>query len=423
MKQKKIISPNSKTLFVGIDWADEEHALCIIAPDGTTKNLTLKQDADEIQQWVLQTQQQFAGCDIRIAIEQSKGALVHALLNFGDLHLYPINPKQAANFRTALAPSGKKDDPGDAEMLALFLQCHLKKLRPWKPDSSETRQIANLSELRRKLVDDRKSLVLKLNSILKTYFPVMQYLFKEKLSTPLPLKMLKRWSDHATMKRVKPTTLKKFLSEQGMKNDKQQMKLLESIRSTTLLTKDKAITEPNGMYVVAIVNQILELNKSIATFDEQISEAVAKHPDEKIFRSLPGAGDALVPRLIAAMGSDRDRYQSAAEVSSRTGIAPITRSSGKSHSVKKRNACNKFLRQTFHEFAAHSRLWSDWAGAYYRMQKSKGKKHNAAVRALAYKWIRIIFTLWKNEKTYNEQHYLNQLKSKNSPIIKFLETS
>jgi len=123
------------------------------------------------------------------------------------------------------------------------------------------------------------------------------------------------------------------------------------------------------------------------------------------------------------MGSDRDRYDNAAEVSSHTGIAPVTRSSGKFRSVKKRNACNKFLRQTFHEFASHSRQWSDWAGAYYRMQKSKGMKHHAAVRALAYKWIRIIFYLWKNEKTYDEQHYLNQLKAKNSPILQFLKTS
>ena len=99
------------------------------------------------------------------------------------------------------------------------------------------------------------------------------------------------------------------------------------------------------MYVVAIVNQILELNKSIAAFDEQIAEAIAKHSDEKIFRSLPGAGDALVPRMIAGMGSDRDRYDNAAEVQSHTGIAPVTRSSGKFRSVKKRSACNKFIRQ------------------------------------------------------------------------------
>lgn len=404
MKQKKIISPKIETtLFVGIDWADEEHALCIITPDGITKQLTLKQDADAIQQWVSEIQQQFPDCEIRIAIEQSKGALVHALLNFGDLHLYPINPKQASNFRTALSPSGKKDDPGDAEMLALLLQHHLEKLRPWKPNDQETRTIANLSELRRKLVDDRKALVQKLNSILETYFPVMRKLFKEKLATSLPLKILKRWSDHATMKRVKPSTFKKFLSEHGMKNEEKQTELLKAIRSTTLLTKDKSITETNGMYVVAIVNQILELNKSIKQFDEQIAEAIAKHPDENIFRSLPGAGDVMVPRMIAGMGSDRDRYDNAAEVSSHTGIAPITRSSGKSRSVKKRNACNKFLRQTFHEFASHSRHWSDWAGAYYRMQKSKGMKHHAAVRALAYKWIRIIFYLWKNKKTYDEQ--------------------
>ena len=369
MKQKKIISKKTETLIVGIDWADQEHAVCIITPDGTRKHQTLKQDADDIQQWVSNIQQQFPDCEIRIVIEQSKGALVHALMNFGDLHLYPINPKQSANFRTALTPSGKKNDPGDAEMLALFLQHHIEKLHPWEPDTPETREIAALSVLRRKLVDDRKSLGQKLNSILKEYFPVMQKLFAGKITTLLPLKMLKRWSDLATMKRVKPATFKKFLSEHGMKNEQQQTKLFEAIRAATTLTKDKAIVGPHATYVVAIVNQIFELVKSIEQFDEQISEAVAKHPDDKIFRSLPGAGDVYVPRMIAAMGSNRDRYHNAAEVSSHTGIAPITRSSGKFHSVKKRSACNKYLRQTFHEFAKMSTQFSRWARAYYDMKK------------------------------------------------------
>ena len=136
------------------------------------------------------------------------------------------------------------------------------------------------------------------------------------------------------------------------------------------------------------------LNKAIEEFDQHLQDlVVARHPDQALFRSLPGAGDALVPRLIAAFGSDRDRYQTATQAQCYSGIAPITRQSGKSRHVNKRLACPKFLRQTFHEFADHARKWSRWAKAYYTMKRAQGAAHHAAVRALAYKWIRIIYRM------------------------------
>jgi len=131
----------------------------------------------------------------------------------------------------------------------------------------------------------------------------------------------------------------------------------------------------------------------------------------------------LPGRLIAAFGSDRDRYHSAEEVQCYSGIAPVTRRSGKTLHVSSRYACPKFLKQTFHEFADHARKWSRWSAAYYRQKREAGCKHQAAVRALAFKWIRIMFRLWKTHSTYDETRYIQQLKQTNSPLVKYLETA
>ena len=126
------------------------------------------------------------------------------------------------------------------------------------------------------------------------------------------------------------------------------------------------------------------------------------------------------PRLLSAFGADRERFSAAADVQCISGIAPVTRRSGKSMVVLRRWACNKFLRQTFHEYAALSIKFSAWARAYYVMMKKRTGTHHTAVRALAFKWIRIFFRCWKDRTLYDESQYLASLQKRNSPILKYL---
>ena len=139
------------------------------------------------------------------------------------------------------------------------------------------------------------------------------------------------------------------------------------------------------MVVKVIVQVIPCLVQGIADLDEKIEEAAAAHPDFFIFDSLPGAGRTLAPRLLAAFGSQRERYDSAWEVQCYSGIAPVTERSGKKKWVYFRWACPKFLRQSFHEWAGHSIAYSVWARSYYQQLRSRGKRHHAAARALAFK--------------------------------------
>ena len=156
----------------------------------------------------------------------------------------------------------------------------------------------------------------------------------------------------------------------------------------------------------AAVRTLATLNESIREYDRQIEQLAKAHPDFAIFDSLPGAGDVLVPRLIAAFGTQRDRYANAAEIQQYTGIAPVTEASGPQHWVHWRWSCPKFLRQTFHEWAGQSILYCDWAEAYNRAQRDdKNKSHHAAVRSLAYKWMRIAFRCWQDRGQYDDSQY------------------
>ena len=168
--------------------------------------------------------------------------------------------------------------------------------------------------------------------------------------------------------------------------------------------------------IPALVRQLRCLIESIQQFDQQLKDRFQQHDDYTLFHSFPGAGPALGPRLLSAFGSNRNRFECAAEVQTLSGIAPVTERSGKSHWVHWRLACPKFLRQSFHEFAAQSILVSPWARAFYDQLRSHGTSHHAAVRTLAFKWIRILFRCWKNRTPYDEQIYLASLRRHGSPL-------
>ncbi len=407
-------------VIIGIDWADEQHLVHLIEPGGRTASRTLAQDPDEIAQWIQELRQRFPGGTLAIALEQSRGALMHALLGLDGIELYPLNPKQLARYREALDPSGGKSDPRDAELIARFLLHHRDQLRVWKPDTPETRRLAFLAEFRRRLVDERKSLTQRLSSLLKLYFPLIVKLFGQNLHRELVLDLLARWTTLKELKRAHPKTLRDFFARHHVRQEQRQTELIRGIRAATPLTQDEAVIGPHALYVQTLARQLAELNQAIDRFDEELRQAVAQHADAPIFQALAGAGDALVPRLIAAFGSDRERYESAAELQTQSGIAPVTKRSGQSCLIVRRHACPKFLRQTFHEFANCARQRSSWSEAFYALKRSQGMQHHAAVRALAFKWIRLLFRLWRTKTIYSETDYIQHLKQKHSPLIKFL---
>jgi transposase len=407
--------------FVGIDWADEEHAVCVLDPVsvGGTEQLRremLPHKPEAIAAGAAGLARDSGNRPVAVMLEQSRGALIHALLQHPQLVLFPINPKQAARYREALVHSGKKDDPTDAECLARFVREHHRELRTWQPADPATRQLAQLVELRRKAVESRKQTAQQVEARLKQYFP----LALELGDAALTIAVLERWATHQALARANPATLRKFFAQHGRRNADRVNELIARIRAARLTT-DRAILDPSALAVKYLVKELRVLEGAVAEFDAAIAQCFAAHPDAEVFRSPPGAGAALAPRLLVAFGTDRGRFATADEVQAYSGIAPVTKRSGKSCHVAKRHFCNKFLRQTFHEFADHARKWSTWSKAFYDHLRSRGHRHHAAVRSLAFKWIRILFRCWKNRQPYDEARYLQQLRSNGVSYLSHLQ--
>jgi hypothetical protein len=143
---------------------------------------------------------------------------------------------------------------------------------------------------------------------------------------------------------------------------------------------------------------------------------VKTHADYQFVALLPAGSSNARARLIVALGDDRGRYGDAAGLQSASGIAPLTTQSGKQRYVSSRWACSKFMGQTFHEYAGLSIGKCRWANSFYESQMKKGKSSSTAKRALAYKWIRIIYRLWQTGEAYDDAKYEARLIACGSPL-------
>jgi transposase len=403
--------------FIGLDWADERHSVHLQTTEGTLEHVELEQKPAVLHEWVAQLQQRFAGGKIAVALEQRKGAVIHALLMYDCFVLYPINPKALARYREAFATSGAKADPLDSALLLDLVVRHGDQLRAWVPDTVESRTLQALCEQRRKLVNQRVALTNRITSLLKQYFPqALEWVGN--LASVQACDFLVQWPTLATVQQARPSTVRRFYQDHNCRKKAVIDARLAAIASARPLTTDAAVIEPLSLSVQTYATQLRTLIAAVDTFDARIAGVFAAHADHDIFGSFPGAGDVCAPRLAAAFGTDRTRWDSAAELQAHSGIAPVTERSGKSLWVHHRLACPKFVKQTFHEFADQSIRFSKWARAYYDQQRARGNDHHAALRALAYKWIRILFRCWKERRPYDEDTYIDTLRRRGSPLAK-----
>jgi len=406
--------------FIGLDWGSQKHSVALrAAGSNAVETYQLEQKPEALHDWLIKLRDRFGGCPVAVAIEQTKGAVIHALLGYPFMHVFRINPFSAASYRQAFSPSGAKDDPTDAEYLLELVEFHRNRIKPWVPDDPQTRALQKLVEFRREVVNQRVALTNQLTQVLKDYFP--QALdWAGDLDRVMACDFLSRWPTLEKVRKARPDTIRTFYRRHGSRSTEIIDARLKAMGTAVALTQDPAVVETSVLVVQTAIRALRPMIDSTDRVDQEIKNRFDFHPDVAIFDSFPGAGPVLAPRLLAAMGADRSRFESASEVQKYSGIAPVTDRSGKHVWVHRRFACPKFLRQTFHEFAGQSIKRCDWARAYYDMKRQAGKGHHAAVRSLAYKWIRIIFRCWKDHQPYDEQRYLQSLRAKGSKLLAFL---
>src|SRR5512132_3302823 len=414
------MTPNSHDVFaafVGIDWADAKHDGCLQAAGSAKREyFQLEHTPEAIDAWVTTLRTRFNGQPVAICLELNKGPIVSALRKYDFLVLFPINPLTLARYREAFTPSRAKDDPTDAELQLELLLTHRDKLQPLNPQSPTMRALEQLVEHRRRVVGDKVRITNRLTSTLKNYFPQVLQWFQDK-DTPIFCDFLSRWPTLKAAPLARRSTLETFFRDHHVRSADVVAQRLHAIKAATPLTTDEGVIAPNALLVQALVAQLRVTLQAIADFDTAIAQRAQSHPDFPLFDALPGAGAVFAPRLLVAFGEQRERYASAEDLQKYAGIAPVTERSGKKSWVHWRLQCPKFLRQTFVEWAAESTRHSFWARAYYQQQRDKGASHQAAVRALAFKWIRILFRCWQNRTPYAESVYLQALHHRGSSLL------
>jgi transposase len=409
--------------FVGLDWADAKHDICLQASSSAHREfLRLDHRPEAIDAWVQSLRTRFNGQPIAVCLELNKGPIVSALRQYEFLVLFPVNPLTVAKYREAFTPSRAKDDPTDAELQVELLLKHRDTLTPLVPQSPTMRALAPLVEHRRRLVGDKVRLTNRLTSALKNYFPHALQWFQEK-DTAIFCDFLSRWPTLKAVRLARRATLESFFRAHHVRTADVITTRIEAIKNAVALTTDEGVIAPHTLLVQALVAQLRVTLQAIADFDTAIAQRAQAHPDFPLFDALPGAGAVFAPRLLVAFGEQRERFPSAEELQKYAGIAPVTERSGKKSWVHWRWQCPTFLRQTFVEWAAESLRHSFWAQVYYQQQRDKGKSHHAAVRALAFKWIRILFRCWQDRTPYDESTYLQALHRRGSSLIQNLAKS
>ena len=406
--------------FMGIDWADANHDGCLQAA-GTAKRecFQLEHTPEAIDAWVTTLRTRFNGQPVAVCLALDKGPLVSALRTDDFLVLFPINPLMLARYREAFTPSRAKDDPTDAALQLELLLTHRDKLHPLTPQSATMRALTQLVEHRRRIVGDKVRMTNRLTSTLKNYFPHVLQWFQDK-DTPIFCDFLSRWPTLKAVQLARRSTLESFFRDHHVRSPEVIARRIQAIKAALPLTTDDGVIAPHVLLVQALVAQLRVTLQAITDFDTAIAQRAQSHPDFPLFQALPGAGPVFASRLLVAFGEQRERYPSATALQKYAGIAPVTERSGKKSWVHWRLQCPKFLRQSFVEWAAESIRHSVWAQVYYQQQRDKGKAHQAAVRALAFKWIRILYRCWQERTPYDEATYLQALARRGSSLIQNL---
>ncbi len=406
-------------VLIGIDWADKKHDICEHPTHTQTYSYSIiKHTPEALHEWAMSLKQRYPNQKIAVVCELKKGPLIYALAKYPHLILFTVNPSTVAKYRKAFTPSGAKDDPSDALVQLEILALHMDKLNVIEPESVAIRTLAQLVEYRRGLVQNSVDLSNKMTASLKNYYPQALEWFGEKDSM-IFCDFIEKWPSLALVKKARKQTLLDFFNSHNSHYAGINNARITSIKEAMPLTEDKGVIVPNQVLVEVLIAQLRVLLKGIRTLDKAIKSYYKAQGDKIIFDSLPGAGPQLAPRLLVAFGSNRARYHDASELQKYAGIAPVIERSGKKMWTHWRYSCPTFLRQTFVEWAGFSIRYSFWAKAYYEQQKSKGKPHNSIIRSLAFKWIRIIYRCWKSHTPYDESKYLEVLKRRGSPLLKF----
>lgn len=390
--------------YLGVDWADQEHAVWTLDEGGRKISArTVAHTATGLSEWGRELDEWRAqGIELWAAIERPEGRVVDFLLDHG-VGVYPLNPKALDRARDRFRQSGAKSDPFDARVAAEFLRTDHGHLTALQPSSAAAQELKYLTEDCQRLIRQQTRLLNQLTATLKAYYP--RALEVAELSTALARAFLTAYPT--------PDALSRLTERQWQRWARAQH--LSASRTAELWSTLLAPQLPVPAHVVRAKARLMQtllaaldpVLAGVAGYRQTIDDFFAGMPAAPTARTLPvGERGLLVPTLWARLGDAPDRWRSFRHLQAQAGTVPVTERSGKQRSIHFRYACDKTLRYVVDHLAFRSLQRSDWARAYYDQQRARGHGHRQALRALGAKWLKIIFVMWRDGVAYREEHHL-----------------
>lgn len=387
-------------MFLGLDWASLEHAVCVVDESGAVRaQLTAEHSAAGLAELLAQLRRFGEPATLPIAIERPTGLLVDTLVDAG-FPVYPVHPNVVKASRARYRAAGSKSDPHDAYVLADVLRTDGHRLRPLRPQRDTTRALRALVRGRDDLVATRVALANQLRALLESFWPGAAAIFAD-VASPIALAFLARYPTPQSAARLGPRRLAAFLAQYAYCGRRTPDELLARLHDAPAGRAAAAEAAAKGEIVRALVATLTPLVAELQRLTAAVEHAVATHPDGPLVMAFPRAGRVNAAQILAEVGDDRARFTSDDHLAAEAGVAPVTYRSGKHHGVGFRWACNKRLRRAVVCFAHNSRHSSPWAAAVYRRARARGCDHPHAVRILARAWLRVLWRCWRDRAAYD----------------------
>jgi transposase len=403
------------TCSAGIDWAKDEHALCVLEAATGRKVFEGRFAHQEGAINELCHSLVERGVE-RVAIERPEGVLVERLLEAGIVVL-AIHPNQLKAARPRFRASGarSKSDSFDAFCLAELARTDHHRFRALSPDSDQSKALRVLTRAREDLVGTRVGLANQLRAELEAFWGGAALLFSE-IDSAISLAFLKRYPSPIEASRLGEQRLEGFLAKNRYCGGKSASELLERIRKAPKGRAGKAQMEARREAVLALVGTLKVLLERIKALEERIARAVRAHPDGELFLSLFRSPKSTLTAasLVAHIGDQRGRYPTNEALAAAAGMSPVAVESGRRKVASFRRACDKRLRRAVATLAESTRHHNEWAKDIYRRARQRGCDHAHAIRILGRAWVRVIWRMWQDGLPYDPERHggLRCLRSK-----------
>jgi transposase len=393
--------------FVGADWGTEMHQICVLDHEGhiidqrkVQHSATTVMDFIDWLSGIVTTPSSAA-----IAIEIPHGALVEELLERG-FCVFSINPKQLDRFRDRYFPAGTKDDRKDALVLADAVRTDRHCFRIVRMNGPLLIRLRELSRLDDELNFSFQRHVCQLRQQLHRYFHHLLQL-SPTADEPWLWSLLELASTPAKAAKLTVGRVSKVLQQHHIRRLNAEQ-VVGALRGPVFSLAAGTI-EAASEHVLLLIphlrllyHQRLSVARRIDSMLEELSTpSESKKPsDVELLLSLPGVGRLVTATLFAEATqflAERDYHGLRAY----TGVAPVTRQSGKRTAVLMRYGCNSRLRNAVYHWSRVSMQRDPRSREHYHRLRNKGHSHGRALRGVADRLLALLCAMLKSKTLYD----------------------